>query len=415
MPNNSNDPAVVEVKSDAVSHVRPGLGWFLFSAAVAVFVGSFILIAFFNLATWYDWPALREFLSATFDFGFVLAPILALLGVAASSFSIPAPQRATLAASLDGLRITRERRRPEWIQRDRLVSGLVVPAKNRLELVLTRGEKIVAAISNEFDAQAVLSALGIDPARRRVAVMLGTVQGQLAYGCFMIPVTFFGMVMLLKVLDVPDAIFKTILPGVFPLVLLFAIRSARPLEVVVGTDGIVLKRGFTRRFIPYSALAGVKIDDEARLVLKMRSEKEIIIHKGDEAARRALDARIRHAMQAGGDSAAEGRAELDRLEPRGLSLQAWRETLKGLVVRPGDYRRAGIPEEMLLAVVEDPDAPPERRIGAALALKASGREDAAPKIRIAAEACANEHVRVALERAAEDDLDDETIERVRKL
>lgn len=155
MPNNSNDPAAVEVKSDAVSHVRPGLGWLLFSAAVAVFLGSFILIAFFNLATWYDWPTLREFLSATFDFGFVLAPILALLGVAASSFSIPAPQRATLAAS-------------------------------------------------GVDTQRGEHRLGVKFIRDRR--------------------------------DVPDTIFKTILPGVFPLVLLFAIRSARPLERAAEDD-----------------------------------------------------------------------------------------------------------------------------------------------------------------------------------
>jgi hypothetical protein len=64
-----------------------------------------------------------------------------------------------------------------------------------------------------------------------------------------------------------------------------------------------------------------------------------------------------------------------------------------------------------MTVVKDGDAPPGRRIGAALALGSSGHPEAREKIRAAAEACASQGVRVALERAAEDDLDDATLER----
>lgn len=410
MPNNLREPAQVEVDSDSVKHVRPGLGWSLFRAALAVFVGSFMLIALHNVATWYDALSLRDFIQTVFSYGVLVAPVLAILSVVASTVSIPPVHSATLTASEDGLFMKDRHGHSKSIPRDRLVSGLVVPADKRLELFLNGGDKLIAAIPNEYDAQALLSALGLDSARRRVAVKLGSVPAQLTYGCLMIPLTFFGMIMLLTLLDVPDRFFKTMLPGLFPLMLLLAIRAARPVEVIVGTDGVGLRRAWTRRFIPYSALRSAEIDDDSNLVLKMLSGKEITLNNGDEPARRALSARIREAMQAQGDGSAEGRAELDLLELRGRSLHAWRDALKGLAARPGDYRRAGIPEEMLLSVIEDPDAAPERRIGAAVALRASGRKDAAPRIRVAAEACASERVRVALERAAEDELDDATLE-----
>jgi hypothetical protein len=413
MPEDPREPAHVEVESDSVRHVRPGLGWLLFGAAVASFLSSYLLVTLHNVARVYSWGPLRQ-VAALSDYGFSLAPILAVLSLLVSLVSFPPAARATLLASEDGLRIKKSRGRSKLIPRDRLVSGFVVPAGGRLELFLKRGEKLVAAIPNEHDANMLLAALGLDAARRHVAVRLGTVQGQLAFGCLMIPLTFLGVVLLLGELDVPKAIFPSIVAVSFALMMLLLLRSARPLDVIVGTDGVVLQRAWTRRFIPYAALDSVALNTSSHVVLKMQSGREVTIRKGDEAARRALCARIREAMRAQGDGSTEGRAELDLLEPRGKPLPAWREALRGLVARPGDYRRAGISEDILLSVVEDPDAAPERRIGAALALRASGREEAGPRIRVAAEACASERVREALERAAEDELDEATLERALK-
>jgi hypothetical protein len=61
-------------------------------------------------------------------------------------------------------------------------------------------------------------------------------------------------------------------------------------------------------------------------------------------------------------------------------------------------------------VLEDAEATVENRVGAALALTEGEDADARPRIRIAADACANDRVRVALTSLAEGDGDEEALE-----
>ncbi|HLM71179.1 MAG TPA: hypothetical protein VK459_00750 [Polyangiaceae bacterium] len=114
---------------------------------------------------------------------------------------------------------------------------------------------------------------------------------------------------LLGELDLPTLIFQAMFGGSFTLMMLLLIRSARPLEVIVGTDGVVLRRAWTRRFIPCSTLDDVALNGLSHLVLLIKSGRELVISKGDDLARRALCGRIREAMRAQGDGSTEGRAE----------------------------------------------------------------------------------------------------------
>ncbi|HTN88222.1 MAG TPA: hypothetical protein VL242_31295, partial [Sorangium sp.] len=100
------------------------------------------------------------------------------------------------------------------------------------------------------------------------------------------------------------------------------------------------------------------------------------------------------------------------LERRGLPATAWRAALRRLVSESGaDYRTAKLTREQALAVLEDGAAPAELRIGAALALSAWRDGQTVERLRIAAEGCASRDVRLALEQAAEGDMDDWMLER----
>ena len=98
----------------------------------------------------------------------------------------------------------------------------------------------------------------------------------------------------------------------------------------------------------------------------------------------------------------------------GRTIDAWRSALVGLVERGGDYREASLTLDDLARVLEDPSAPAEQRIGAALGLRSlrgsEGAEAALTRIRIAAAATANPRVRIALTKAAEDELDDAAVD-----
>src|SRR5262249_33072149 len=97
----------------------------------------------------------------------------------------------------------------------------------------------------------------------------------------------------------------------------------------------------------------------------------------------------------------------------GRSVRDWRASLREIARRNATYRSTGLSPEDLQAVLESPTASVERRIGAAIVLTeraTEGRSGLLGRIRIAAEACACERVRVALERVAEGELDDAAIE-----
>jgi len=84
----------------------------------------------------------------------------------------------------------------------------------------------------------------------------------------------------------------------------------------------------------------------------------------------------------------------------------WRAELVALTDEQGDaaYRGIHLPRTTLEDVLDDGSAPAERRIGAALALRALD-PSYATRVRLAAGSSANEHLRIALEKVADDDVD----------
>jgi hypothetical protein len=86
----------------------------------------------------------------------------------------------------------------------------------------------------------------------------------------------------------------------------------------------------------------------------------------------------------------------------GKSLLEWVRDLKRIGAGVVDHRTPAVPIDVLLRVVEDSAADAADRASAALAAISHASPDAKRRVRVAAEATASPHLRVALTRIAED-------------
>ncbi|MCC6527682.1 MAG: hypothetical protein IT373_33865 [Polyangiaceae bacterium] len=184
-------------------------------------------------------------------------------------------------------------------------------------------------------------------------------------------------------------------------------------RVVVGTDGIELKRPLSRRrFIPYSELHRVTLEGPTiRPYLRFERAREapIDLRVASYLEGETLCARIREAMAGAGTRSTFDVAALDR---GGLSLAEWRASLAKLLARSAGYRQRVVEALDLAQAAESAAVTPSRRVAAALALSSSGDENLRQRVRIAAEGCANPAVKRALLAAAEGEVDEATLEQL---
>lgn len=176
----------------------------------------------------------------------------------------------------------------------------------------------------------------------------------------------------------------------------------RPLvtaTVRIGTDGIGIERLVRKRFVPRAAVEKVTASgNDIEISVRDGKRVKLPVSSPDEAA--VVARRILEALADRGDGAAEAvKTALDR---RGRAVDAWLREVRALARGAGGYREATLDRDELAAVVEDGGASAERRIAAAAALAS---DDAGKKrVRIAAEACADEALRAAIEEAAEEEI-----------
>ena len=195
--------------------------------------------------------------------------------------------------------------------------------------------------------------------------------------------------------------------------LLLLRRLVGPAEVIVGADGVLVRQGSAARFVPFHRVAKVDIAPAAPggpVIFRLTdgSAVEARARWMSDDDREALAARISDARRAWAEGEA-GEGALARVERRGRSAAAWREAMREVTAADG-YRESGVTREALVEVVESPSVTVERRMGAALALSGTDDDELRHRVRIAAEACADERVRVALALAADGALDDDAME-----
>lgn len=196
--------------------------------------------------------------------------------------------------------------------------------------------------------------------------------------------------------------------------------------VEAGADGITVRRLLARpRFIRHADLDEVVFRPHG-FSLRLKNGSRIELSRlrttgnktGWYGAAQGKKTDWYGAAQAEADSAYDAfvacvRSQRDAYERRdvpfapsalargGRQTAEWLRGLRNATELQATFRTSSMPQDALLAIVEDPSAAPSARAGAAVALKASFSEDARIRVHAAAGACAEPRLRVALDAIAE--------------
>jgi hypothetical protein len=351
--------------------------------------------------------------------GFLAAP---LLGAAAALLRIVGRRSAgSVEARRDGL-VIESARGTTTIGAGEMTGGFVMPDGKgaRVELELRGGRTLRAAASSLDDAEALIATLGLDAARRRCRIGLGRTSHRIALGigvAFVTSMAGLGVLLgtYLGVMRMPSPVPPTVLlPWVLvqTLVTWAAVAATRPPEVVIGADGLVIRRSWgRRRFLSFERIARVEpAQGGVTFVLEDGGEERVSAGAaGDLTHVAALVSRVREAMAA--------RAE-DPLAPQKLALLArgarslddWKRDLARATANAGGYRATPLSTDDLAAILERGAASRDETVGAALALRAADPAAANARIRVAADRAADDRLRVALDALAQGDADEAAIE-----
>lgn len=302
-----------------------------------------------------------------------------------------------------GVTFTLARGSARHVQRSEIAGALVVPRRmgdgsmSTVEIETVRGDRFTVALSDPEDARRLVERLGFGPGGMRVRSRLARPSRRLLNPLLGALAWIGGML----VAAVPEALFRAKYPynqiaymGVWPLftvgLYLLLRRFTRPTEVVVGEDAVVVERRGRRRVIPRKEIEatgalpiGTLLVDEERVeaVRHLVSERTAPTGVADDA--------------------------LATFAREGRSPSEWRDQLRVKMERSG-YREAATSVDVAGAVLRSGRASPEERVGAAVALRVAGEPPS--RIRVAAEAVADEGLRAALEAIA-DDADDARVEK----
>jgi len=334
----------------------------------------------------------------------VLAPVLLVVSFGAGAAWRSRPGALTVDA--EGLTLERAGRARRILLAD-ITDGWLSPFENEVVLRQKSGDLVQARLANLDDGRAILAAAGLDAARRTLRMSLGRatwlavltwVFGYPVVSVLAMVVTVFSSVPALASLHTALAVGGTYL-------LYRGLRALfGPGEIVIGADGVIARSGGRVRFVGYDRL--VSVDVEPSRVILHDADGGVVIaraRKLDAALMDVIHARVEDARAAfrAGDPGAQALAQLDR---QGRDPGAWAAALRGVLEPAGDYRRPVLTRDQLTAVLESPAAPAARRLAAAVALHCGDDAEGRARIRVAAEACANPQLRVALGRAAEGDV-----------
>lgn len=337
-----------------------------------------------------------------------------LLGLAALAARVTLRgQPGALEVSGDALVV--ERRRARRIPLASVTEGWTSPRTGEVVLALRSGDRLLAEVEPDAGRR-LLEAAGLDASRRTVRMKLGETLflDLLSLLLGPIPVTWvlvaldMGTRRQLPVLLQRNLVyiaFIALMAGVFA-----AMRTLfGPAELVIGADGLIVRRFLRDRFVRWADLVStdVRANGVVLTLANGRALRAKARHLGPDA-RAQLSGRIDEALavwRRGGDDA-EPAARLGR---RGRSLTAWRQEVARALAADARYREAPVPRDAVVRVLESAAAPVGRRLGAALAL-ADASSDERERVRAVARGTAEPRLRVALESIAAGTPDEAAIE-----
>jgi hypothetical protein len=190
----------------------------------------------------------------------------------------------------------------------------------------------------------------------------------------------------------------------------WALLIARKGTVVVGADGVLLKRvARTSVFYPYGELSDVRVDGSDVLLssagktarfgfigVKKLGGQEVEVTR-DAMLTRIEEARERFRTET---SASDIGA---MLAPGERDVSAWREAAERLLAGRVSFRTPAIPEDRVWAVLEDATQPEAARAGAAVALRIGLSDEGKGRLRVVRAASASAELGEALDAVGEDD------------
>jgi hypothetical protein len=181
-------------------------------------------------------------------------------------------------------------------------------------------------------------------------------------------------------------------------------------EVIVGTDGLAIRRPWRTEFVAFSRVKMLSLLDKEILV-ELRDESTLVLGAATNVEARRLFARLQDAVK-DAEHRAPTRGEVDVLDRKGRTIREWLDAIRRAARATGSYRDGWLGDCDLVDVIGDGRMRAEHRIAAAAAL--SAREDAAAcrRVRIALDASADEAMGAAIEKAIAGELEAADIERV---
>lgn len=323
------------------------------------------------------------------------------------------------------------------VSRDDVIDGWIeqAGAQSYVHVRLTRARRLLVQPSAPADAEAILEALGVSQAQQTARFAIASTAVARGEGAVYhllgpwigIPALFAAVAAAVSLMVTGGGggvLLGLVILGTAALFSAGFVSSVRRGAVIVGRDGVTVRRGREERFVGYDGMRGVRLRDAAArgpfsrrdaLVVDLEGES-LELECGSFAADdpdmlSAMHQRIASSLLAYREMATTQDGGLTLLERRGRPVSEWRDALRILVEDGSDYRAARLNPVHLAETVEDATADVERRLGAAIALSSQGqRPELLRRVRIAARACANPKLRVLLERACEGELEVAEIE-----
>jgi hypothetical protein len=335
--------------------------------------------------------------------------LFARLALAAAS-----SRRVHIVASEQGLRIGQR-----LVPRAAFHGALLKHQDGRTFVALRGRTNLDVEVPNNLEGDALVRALGLDAASSTLEVALTHAPSARAWG--IVAATLAATI--LGTIFGPSALVKAAAAGGGIALIVATIWAASRLVLHIGADGLAFRGPLRRReFIPHEKITHVASDGDA-IVLGLAGEDRIVLRVGgmqtgqgverqraldeqraDEAA--AVVRRIQQAQRAFHEHAAGADALTAVLDRGRQSAREWLDQLRRVGEgAEGAFRTMGVARSRLFELVESTNANASERIAAAIAIRTRIAEDEKPRVRVAAERCAEPELRERMIRIldAEDD------------
>lgn len=306
------------------------------------------------------------------------------------------------------------------VPRGDLVQGWTAPGSWGVRAFLDARDGDVYAIEleTEAEANALLEAAGVSAEKRVVTTRLAPPTQNPALGCVALLASAFLTVLFVAAMPAvlglagnyhPSQLFILGFVAVFGLLI---IEIAFPPILTVGLDGLRIRTLLRRRFVPLASVVdSAPTPEGVALALEngRRVELNALRRPTENDAIPVLRNIVGRAVSASALRRNHSKAA-EALDRRGERFDAWVARLTKLG-GTGSYRDGNLGAEALAEVMEDAQAPADRRLGAALTLAKLGGDGGRERVRIAAGSTADVDLRAALEAAAEEELTEDVAAR----